>query len=92
MDIEEFEEQVARRASERNRTPTRKALEGAEQAHLRFNDRLTPAQMDREHRERERARVVERPHPLPDGWSPQKGELVWARFDRWCAPGSLTRA
>ena len=88
MDIAEFEEQDARRRAleRRERKPTSRAVEGAEQVHLRFNARLTPAQMDRERSEREQARAARlQANTQTDGPAFQKSDLVWARFDRWCA-------
>eukprot|EP01044_Picomonas_judraskeda_P002665 COSAG03_NODE_198_length_10790_cov_17.850996_3_plen_663_part_00 len=89
MDIAEFEEQDARRqpSRRRERKLTVRAMEGAEQAHLLFNDRVTPAQMDRERREREQARVARlQATTQTNGSAFQKSDLVWARFDRWCVP------
>ena len=89
MDIAEFEQQDARRqpSRRRERKPTVRAMEGAEQAHLLFNDRVTPAQMDRERREREQARVARlQATTQTNGSAFQKSDLVWARFDRWCVP------
>lgn len=88
MEIKEFKKAVARRASGRERKPTSRAVEGAEQEQLRFNERLTPAQMEREQREREDARTARMEAKVQrNGWAPKEGHVVWARFDRWCVLG-----
>jgi hypothetical protein len=78
-------EAAERRVSGRKRNPTSRAVEGAEQAQLQFNERLIPGQVDQERRERENARTARlRAKMQKNGWAPQEGDLVWARFDRWC--------
>ena len=82
-----------RRVSGRERKPTLRAVEGAEQAQLQFNERLIPGQADRERREWEDARTERLLAKMQQsGWAPQEGDLVWARFDRWCVVDCLIQS
>ena len=86
MDIQELDQQMAaRRASSRQPKPTSRALEGAEQEHLKFNARCTPGQLEKERREQqaERAAAAKRARKSKDQWVPAEGDLVWAHYDGW---------